>query len=117
MNLECPPRTSNAGVNHPQTILVAVSGSYKWPARYDFWRSMPAAARTLFLAGVFALFLPAGLLTDIPTLGANPPGRLALSALMAGLFAVGYVVIVWQRRAFLVPLIVLHVLAVTQFEV
>jgi len=48
----------------------------KWSRPYDFWRAMPWSSHRLFLLGVFVIFLPAGLLTDIPALGANPAPRL-----------------------------------------
>jgi serine phosphatase RsbU (regulator of sigma subunit) len=88
-----------------------------WLKRYGvFWRSMPRSSRMLFLAAVFTIFLPAGLLTDIPLLGANPPGRLILSTLLSGTLAVAYVVIVRERRGRLPFLILLHVLVVIYFD-
>jgi serine phosphatase RsbU (regulator of sigma subunit) len=84
--------------------------------RYDFWRTVPRSSHVLFLAGVFTIFLPAGLLTDIPLLGANPPGRLAFAALLSGGIAVAYVVVVRLRRGWTLPLIGFHVLVFTQFE-
>ena len=77
---------------------------------------MPASSYLLFLAGVFVTFLPAGLLTDIPALGANSAGRLVFSTLLSGLIAVAYVVVVRMRRRLILPLIVIHVLLFSQFE-
>ena len=77
---------------------------------------MPASSYLLFLAGVFVTFLPAGLLTDIPALGANSAARLVFSTLLSGLIAVAYVVVVRMRRRLILPLIVIHVLLFSQFE-
>jgi phosphoserine phosphatase RsbU/P len=84
--------------------------------RYDFWRTVPVSSHVMFLAGVFAIFLPAGLLTDIPLLGANPPDRLAFTALLSGGIAVAYVLVVRLRRGWTLPLIGLHALIIIQFE-
>jgi hypothetical protein len=89
----------------------------KWAARYDFWQAMPRSSSAVFLAGVFVLFLPAGWLTDIPLLGANSRQRLAATALLSGLLAVAYVVVIRLRRRFLTAaLIAFHILVVSQFE-
>jgi serine phosphatase RsbU (regulator of sigma subunit) len=85
-------------------------------SRYDFWRAMPPSSFWLFLAGVFVLFLPAGLLTDIPALGANPAGRLIFSTLLSGFIAVAYIVVVRMRRRMILLLMALHVTLFTQFE-
>jgi serine phosphatase RsbU (regulator of sigma subunit) len=77
---------------------------------------MPASSYYLFLAGVFVTFLPAGLLTDIPALGANSAARLVFTTLISGLIAVAYVVVVRMRRHLILPLIALHILLFAQFE-
>jgi serine phosphatase RsbU (regulator of sigma subunit) len=88
----------------------------KWRQRFDFWRSMPRSAYLLFLAGVFATFMPAGVLTDIPLLGANPPGRLVFSALLSGVLAVSYVLVIPRWRWLTLPLIAMHVLVTVYFD-
>jgi serine phosphatase RsbU (regulator of sigma subunit) len=70
----------------------------------------------MFLGGVFAIFMPAGLLTDIPLLGANSPKRLILSALLSGVLAVSYVIIVPRWRFWTVPLIAVHILSAMYFD-
>jgi stage II sporulation SpoE-like protein len=88
-----------------------VNDRRQWAERYDvFWRSMPRRSHFLFLAGVFVIFLPAGLLTDIPVLGANGIGRLIFTTCLSGTLSVAYVLVVRARRGWLVPLIVVHVL-------
>jgi len=77
---------------------------------------MPWSSHRLFLLGVFVIFLPAGLLTDIPALGANPAPRLVASTLLAGLIAVTYVVVVRLHRGLLLPLMVVHALVAIYFE-
>ncbi len=76
---------------------------------------MPPSAYLLFLAGVFATFMPAGVLTDIPLLGANPPPRLVFSALLSGVLAVSYVLVI-PRWLLTLPLIAIHVLATVYFD-
>jgi serine phosphatase RsbU (regulator of sigma subunit) len=76
---------------------------------------MPPSSYFLFLAGVFAIFIPGGLLTDIPVLGANPPLRLAFSALLSGGMAVVYTLTVRQGRRLILPVIGIHILLATQF--
>jgi serine phosphatase RsbU (regulator of sigma subunit) len=87
-----------------------------WSDRFYLWRSMPRSAHMLFLAGVFTIFLPAGLLTDIPLLGANSPKRLILSALLSGLLAISYVIVVPRWRFWTLPLIAVHILAAMYFD-
>jgi serine phosphatase RsbU (regulator of sigma subunit) len=77
---------------------------------------MPRSAYVLFLAGVFATFMPAGVLTDIPLLGANPPGRLIFSALLSGMLAVSYVLVIPRWRLLTLPLIAVHVLVTVYFD-
>src|SRR5262245_23662992 len=98
------------------TILGRVAARRKWRERFDFWRSMPASAHAFFLAGVFAIFLPAGILTDIPLLGANPPARLLCSALLSGTLAVAYAFVIPRYRYLTLPLVATHVLVVMFFD-
>jgi len=70
---------------------------------------MSPRSYALFLTGVFFTFLPAGLLTDIASLGANGPIRLAANAFMAGAVAVAYVLVVHRRPRFLPLLVALHI--------
>jgi len=87
-----------------------------WSTRNKFWQSMSTRSQVLFLAGVFFTFLPAGLLTDIPKLGANGPVRLTASAFAAGAIAVAYVLVFrWKPR--LMPLLVaLHIFFGVEFD-
>jgi hypothetical protein len=84
--------------------------------RFEFWRSMPRASYVLFLAAVFVTFSPAGVLTDIPVLGANQPGRLVFSALLSGALAVTYVVVVWRWRFWIIPVVAIHILVTMYFD-
>jgi serine phosphatase RsbU (regulator of sigma subunit) len=93
-----------------------MAGTNRWSARYDFWRSMPTASHALFLAGVFFMFLPAGLLTDISVLGANRPARLAANALLSGALAIAYVLVIRERPRWTPVLIAVHVIVVSQFD-
>jgi serine phosphatase RsbU (regulator of sigma subunit) len=101
---------------HQPTILVDVAVRRRWKERFDLWRSMPRSAQVLFMAGVFAIFMPAGVLTDIQLLGANPPGRLLFSALLSGVLAVSYVVVIPRWRLATLPLIAVHVLVIMFFD-
>lgn len=87
-----------------------------WSRRYDFWRSIPTPSNVIFLAGVFMMFIPAGLLTDIAVLGGNPAARLIASALLSGSLAVAYVVVFRYRPRWTLLLIAVHVLVVSQFD-
>jgi hypothetical protein len=87
-----------------------------WWTRYEFWKSMPASSHAVFLAGVFFMFAPSGLLNDIPQMGASGPLRLAASVLFSGGIAVAYVIAVRRRPRWLVAVIGLHLLLVSQFD-
>jgi serine phosphatase RsbU (regulator of sigma subunit) len=93
-----------------------MAGPNQWSTRYDLWRSMPATSHALFLAGVFFMFLPAGLLTDISVLGANRPARLAANALLSGALAIAYVLAIRQRLRWVLVLIAVHVLILSEFD-
>src|SRR5262245_53279183 len=99
-----------------RTILGLVADKRQLTSRYDFWRSMPWLSYAVFLTGVFALFLPAGLLTDIPKLGANSPRRLVSTALLSGGLAVAYMILGRFHRKWLPLLVAMHVLVVAQFD-
>ena len=53
---------------------------------------MPTLRSLMFLASVFFMFMPAGILTDIVNNGSNPPVRLLESMLLSGGLAVVYFV-------------------------
>jgi serine phosphatase RsbU (regulator of sigma subunit) len=76
---------------------------------------MPARSQLLFLAGVFFIFAPAGLLPDVSSLGGNSFSRLIASASFAGGIAVAYVVAV-RRPRWLPAVIVLHLIVTLQFD-
>ena len=61
------------------------------PKRFEFWRAVSTMSHTTFLAGVFFMFLPVGLLTDISRLGSDPVPRLIAEMLFSGGIAVAYV--------------------------
>lgn len=87
-----------------------------WSTRYEFWKSMPASSHAAFLAGVFFMFAPAGLLGDIPQMGANGPMRLAANAFFAGGIAVAYVVAVRHRVHWLLLVVGVHLFLAGQFD-
>jgi hypothetical protein len=69
---------------------------------------MSVRSQLLFFVGTFFLFLPTGLLTDVPALGATPlPLLVALSAL-AGIATIGYVLGGRYDRRLIVVLVPLH---------
>jgi phosphoserine phosphatase RsbU/P len=79
------------------------------PKRYEFWRAMSTLSHGTFLAGVFFMFLPVGLLTDISRLGSDPVPRLIAEMLFSGGIAVAYVLAV-RRPRWLPVLVVAHIL-------
>lgn len=87
----------------------------RWARRHDFWRSIPASSYVVFLAGVFLLFLPAGLAGDISSLGADLWPRVAASTILSGGLAVLYVA-ASRRPRWLFAVVLFHVLAVAQFD-
>lgn len=79
------------------------------PKRFEFWRAVSTMSHTTFLAGVFFMFLPVGLLTDISRLGSDSVPRLIAEMLFSGGIAVAYVLAVRRPRWF--PVLVLaHIL-------
>jgi serine phosphatase RsbU (regulator of sigma subunit) len=95
--------------------FVSMSEKRGWARRAEFWRSIPSASYAIFLAGVFLIFAPMGVLGDIANLGNNPPLRLLASACLSGGLAVLYVVVA-NRPKWLPLLIAGHVLITLQFE-
>ncbi|MEP6917362.1 MAG: SpoIIE family protein phosphatase, partial [Acidobacteriota bacterium] len=85
-----------------------------WSRQFAFWRSVPASSNLIFLAGVFFMFVPAGLLGDIAVMGASPASRLVIMALLSGMLAVSYVLVIRHRPRWLPLLIVVHLLIVGQ---
>jgi phosphoserine phosphatase RsbU/P len=77
---------------------------------------MSRSSYAAFLIGVFFTFLPTGLLTDIPRLGADSAARLTAISVLAGAFAVAYVLVVHWRPKFLLLLIPLHVALAMEFD-
>jgi len=53
------------------------------PKRFEFWRAVSTMSHTTFLAGVFFMFLPVGLLTDISRLGSDSVPRLIAETFFA----------------------------------
>lgn len=87
-----------------------------WAKRSRYWRSLPARSQALFLTGVFCMFLTSGLLSDMSSLGGNTVPRLIANSCLSGGLAVGYVLLARFGLQWLVPLLVVHILAVTQFD-
>jgi hypothetical protein len=87
-----------------------------WSTRYEFWKSMPASSHAVFLAGVFFMFAPAGLLGDIPQMGASGPMRLAANAFFAGGISLAYVVAVRHRVHWLLLVVAVHLFLAAQFD-
>jgi len=86
-----------------------------WSRRAEFWKSLPLPSYLMFLLGVFFIFMPTGLLTDIVNNGFNPPLRLLESALLSGGLSVLYLVVANRPKWF--PLLITgHILVVSQFD-
>src|SRR4030095_3701866 len=83
--------------------------------RRDFWQSIPASSFVIFLAGVFLLFLPAGMAGDISHLGADSWSRVVASMILSGGLAVLYVA-TSRRPRWLFGVVAFHILAVAQFD-
>jgi serine phosphatase RsbU (regulator of sigma subunit) len=69
----------------------------------------------MFMAGVFLMFAPVGVLADVTHLGADPFRRLVTNILFSGGIAVVYVVVA-RRPQWLPALAVAHIALATQFE-
>src|SRR6266508_4295369 len=100
----------------PRAYTHAMLGMNRWSTREAFWKSMSSTSHALFIAGVFCLFLTAGLLTDISRLGANGPLRLVAISCLSGGIAVAYVLVVRLRAYWIAVLVAAHILLATQFE-
>ena len=79
------------------------------PKRFEFWRAVSTMSHTTFLAGVFFMFLPVGLLTDISSPGSDPVPRLIAEMLFSGGIAVAYVLAA-RRPRWLPVLVLAHML-------
>jgi len=86
-----------------------------WSRRREFWDRIPTASYVTFLAGIFLMFMPAGLLNDLSHLGSNPPSRLVAEMMLSGGLTVGYVLAFRWPRWF-VPVIAIHALVITRPE-
>jgi hypothetical protein len=64
----------------------------------------------MFLAGVFFMFAPAGLLGDIAHLGGVPPSRILTDMVFSGTLSAAYLHCFMRRPRWLPLLIVVHVL-------
>src|SRR5262245_55964632 len=87
-----------------------------WSRNFEFWMSMSRSSYIAFLIGVFFTFLPTGLLSDIPRLGADSPARLAAISVLSGAVAVAYVLVVHRWRKFLIVLVALHIVLAMKAE-
>src|SRR5262245_18591741 len=93
-----------------------MAGTGPWSTHYAFWKSMPASSHAVFLASVFFMFAPGGLLSDIPQMGASGPLRLTASVIFAGGIAMAYVIAVRQRARWLLVVVGVHLLLASQFD-
>jgi serine phosphatase RsbU (regulator of sigma subunit) len=92
-----------------------MSASNRWSRGRELWQSVPLASYVIFIAGIFFMFLPVGLLGDISGLGSEPPRRLLVEMLVSGGLAVAYVLGA-RRPKWLFAVIAIHILVVTEFE-
>ena len=69
----------------------------------------------MFMAGVFLMFAPVGVLADVTHLGADPVQRLVADMLFSGGIAVAYVVVA-RWPPWLPALAVVHIALTTQFD-
>jgi hypothetical protein len=97
-------------------MLLPMAGADSWSTQYAFWKSMPASSPAVFLAAVFFMFAPGGLLSDIPQTGASGPLRLTASLICAGGIAMAYVTAVRQRPRWLLVVVGVHMLIASQFD-
>src|SRR5262245_25749430 len=93
-----------------------MASSTTWPRNFESWKSMSRSSYAAFLIGVFFTFLPTGLLTDIPRLGADSPPRLAAISVLSGTLAVAYVLVVHWRPKFLWLLVAFHIALAMEFD-
>ena len=77
---------------------------------------MSTRSNALFLAGVFFMFIPAGLLSDIPRLGVNGPLRLLANAIFSGGVAVLYVAVLSRRPHWFAIPIAVQLLITVEFD-
>jgi len=77
-----------------------------------FWKTLPRGSFLLFLLGVFFIFTTISFASDISEMGRQPPLRLLLGTLIAGIFPVGYALGGFALRGkfwkVLVPLFIAH---------
>src|SRR5215831_12213444 len=90
--------------------------STPWPKQINFWKSMSRSSHAAFLTGVFFTFLPTGLLTDIPRLGADSPTRLAAISVLSGAMAVAYVLVANWRPKFVLLVMAFHIAVAMKFD-
>jgi serine phosphatase RsbU (regulator of sigma subunit) len=73
---------------------------------------MPVRSQLLFFTATFFIFLPGGLLTDVPALGATPVPRLVISTVLSGLTSVAYVLVARYGAQWMAVLAPIHILGV-----
>ncbi len=85
----------------------------------SFWKTIPRRSLAIFLVGVFSVFTIIGFANDILALGSQPVPLLAWSAVLIGLFAIGYAIagFILTSRMWLagVPLFLLQVVVMGFF--
>jgi hypothetical protein len=89
--------------------IIGLSSRYR-----DFWKSLPPVSYLMFLAGVFFMFLPAGLLNDVSHMGTSSLGRVIAEALFSGALAVSYPVVYWHRPRWLPLVAAVHLFVSVQ---
>jgi hypothetical protein len=75
----------------------------------SLWHSLPARSLALLLLAIFVIFLPAGLLMDVFSLGASPPAQLFALTAFCGFIAVGYFFVSNRQRRLLPLVVVIHI--------
>ena len=74
---------------------------------------MPVRSQILFFTATFFIFMPSGLLTDVPELGATPVTRLAISSVIAGITAVAYVMVARFGAQWMAVLAPIHIVGLS----
>ena len=75
-------------------------------------RTMPVRSQLLFFTATFFIFMPGGLLTDVPALGATPIPRLVISTVIAGATSVAYVLVARYGAQWMAVLAPFHIFGV-----
>src|SRR5262245_14858352 len=94
---------------------LAALRAFDWSRHIQFWRATPATSYAIFIAGVFLMFVPVGILRDISNLGSDPPSRLIAETVNSGGLTVAYVV-AFRRPRWLLAVIASPILILPHVE-